>query len=92
MDLSYSKITLETIRPQNLGFLLIKRSQSFNLWSSDSNLVLSYLVTTVFVICEPRGLFGPFALCGPFRFSSTFRPHKYHSVPKVIFWIIVIEI
>jgi hypothetical protein len=44
----YSKITLDTIRPQNLSSLLIKLSQStFNLWSSDSNLVLSYLITTV---------------------------------------------
>ena len=48
MDQSYPKITLETIRLQNLGSLLIKWSQSnFNLRSSDSDLVLtSYLINT----------------------------------------------
>ena len=48
MGLSYPKITLETIKPQTLGSLLIKLSQSnFNLRSSDSYFILSYLITTV---------------------------------------------
>ena len=43
----YQKITLETIRPQNLGPLLIELGQSnFNLQYSDSY-SLSYLITTV---------------------------------------------
>ena len=48
MGLSYPKITLETIKPQTLGSLLIKLSQSnLNLRSSDSYFILSYLITTV---------------------------------------------
>ena len=44
----YPKITLGAMRPQNLSSLLIKLSQSIsNLQSPDSNLVLSYLITTV---------------------------------------------
>ena len=48
MGLSYPKINLETVRPQTLGSLLIKLSQSnFSLRSSDSYFILSYLITTV---------------------------------------------
>ena len=49
MGYSYHKITLETnIGPQNLGSLLIKWYQSkFKLPSSDYNLILSCLNTTV---------------------------------------------
>ena len=44
---SHLKITLEPIRTQNLGSLLMKLSQSnFNLWSPDSDLVCSYLIAT----------------------------------------------
>ena len=44
----YLKITLEPIRTQNLGSLLMKLSQSnFNLRSPDSDLVHSYLIATV---------------------------------------------
>ena len=51
MGLSYPKITLETIKPQTLGSLLIKLSQSnLNLRSSDSYFILSYLITTVFSV------------------------------------------
>ena len=47
MGYSYPKITLETMRHQ-FGSLLITLSQSnFSLRSSDSNSVLSYLITTV---------------------------------------------
>ena len=43
----YQKITLETIRPQNLGPLLIELGQSnFNLQDSDSYSLI-YLITTV---------------------------------------------
>ena len=46
---SYLKITLEPIRTQNLGSLLKKLSQSnFNLRSSDSDMVCSYLIATVY--------------------------------------------
>ena len=45
---SYLKITLEPIRTQNLGSLLIILSQSnFNLRSPDSDLVRTYLIATV---------------------------------------------
>ena len=45
---SYLKITLQLIRTQNLGSLLLKLSQSnFNLWSPDSDSVRSYLIATV---------------------------------------------
>ena len=41
-------MNLEFIKPQNLGSLLMKSSQSnFNLWSPGSYLVHSYLITTV---------------------------------------------
>ena len=41
-------MNLEFIKPQNLGSLLMKSSQSnFNLRSSGSYLVRSYLITTV---------------------------------------------
>ena len=42
MGLSYPKITLETIRPQTLGSLLIKLSQS-NL-AYDLQILISFLV------------------------------------------------
>ena len=52
---SYLKITLEPIRTQNLGSLLIRLSQSnFNLPDSDS--VRSYLIATVL---ENRVIGGP---------------------------------
>ena len=42
-------MNLEFIKPQNLGSLLMKSSQSnFNLRSPGSYLVHSYLITTVF--------------------------------------------
>jgi len=45
---SYLKITLEPIRTQNLGSLLMKLSQSnFNWRSPDSDSVRSYLIATV---------------------------------------------
>ena len=45
---SYLKITLEPIRTQNFGSLLMKLSQSnFNLRSPDSDSVRSYLIATV---------------------------------------------
>ena len=48
---SFPKITLKPTRPQNLGSLLIKwRQSNFNLRSSDSNLFISYLNTTVILI------------------------------------------
>ena len=50
-------MNLEFIKPQNLGSLLMKLSQSnFNLRSPDSYLVRSYLITTVLHIGELSGL------------------------------------
>jgi hypothetical protein len=50
---SYLKITLEPIRTQKLGSLLMKLSQSnFNLRSPDSDLVRSYLIATVSDLCK----------------------------------------
>ena len=48
-------MNLEFIKPQNLGSLLIKSSQSnFNLRSPGSYLVRSYLITTV--ICTKNNI------------------------------------
>ena len=45
-------MNLEFTKPQNLGYLLMKSSQSnFNLRSPGSYLVRSYLITTVPKIC-----------------------------------------
>ena len=62
-------ITLKTIRPKNLGSLLIKWSQSnFNKRSPDSNLVPCYLITCLH--------FGTFGLEGPKR------PQNYQNEIK----------
>ena len=59
---SYLKITLEPIRTQNLGSLLMKLSQSnFNLRSPDCYLVRSYLIATVNGKCSGQW-FGAFFL------------------------------
>ena len=48
MASSWSGMNLEFIKPQNLGSLLMKSSQSnFSLQSPGSYLVRSYLITTV---------------------------------------------
>ena len=45
---SFLKITLEPIRTQNLGVLLMKLSQSnFNIRSPDCYLIRNYLIATV---------------------------------------------
>ena len=48
MALSCSGINVEFIKPQNLGPLLMKSSQTnYNLRSPDAYLVRSYVITTV---------------------------------------------
>ena len=50
-------MNLEFTKPQNLGSLLMKSSQSnFNLRSPGSYLVRSYLITTVHIVRIPNPL------------------------------------
>ena len=52
-------MNLEFIKPQNLGSLLMKSSQSnFNLQSPDSYLVRSYLITTVTMYYDIQEFLG----------------------------------
>ena len=77
---SYPKITLGTIKSQNFDSLSIKLSQpNFNLRSSDSNLVLSYLITTLLIFknrCQESALQWTCA-----RLKKSMRPF-HHIEPR----------
>ena len=88
MALSCSGMNLEFIKPQNLGSLLMKSSQSnFNLQSPGSHLVRSYLITTVQKEYRCKILIYLFFLSDFELLSTNVSPKYYHLLLDTLLYV-----